>query len=50
MPRKVIVVEGPSVFSGLVGAFITEQARAMASILDWHVLVLGGPAVKKSSR
>ena len=50
IPRKVRVVEGPSVFSGLIGTLIAEQAWIMGSMLDWHVLVSGGPAVKKSSR
>ena len=50
IPRKVRVVEGLSVFSGLIGTLIAEQAWIMASMLDWHMLVSGGPAVKKSSR
>ena len=50
IPRKVRVVEGPSVFSGLIGTLIAEQAWIMACMLHWHVLVSGGPAVKKSSR
>ena len=44
------VVEGPSVFSALIGTLMVEQAWIMASMLDWHVLVSGGLAVKKSSR
>ena len=50
MPRKVRVVDGPSVFSCLMGTLMAEQAWSMASMLRWQVSEFGGPAVKKSSK
>ena len=50
MPKKVIVVEGPSVFSCLRGALTQEQRLAMRDMLCAQVSVCGGPVVKKSSR
>ena len=46
MPRKVRIVAGPSVFSSLMGTLLAEHAWVIAAKFCWHVLELGGPAVK----
>ena len=48
--RKVMRVVGPSTFSVFIGAPIWLQSDNMWAKLCWHVLELGGPAVRKSSK
>ena len=50
IPRKVMRVVGPSTFSVFIGAPIRLQSDNMWAKLCWHVLELGGPAVRKSSK
>ena len=49
-PRKVMVVDGPSSFSGFVGEPNRWQRKFIVCMCRAHSSVSGGPAVKKSSR
>ena len=49
IPRNVSEVDGPSSFSGFVGAFMQLQSLFMVSMFRLQVWESGGPAVKKSS-
>ena len=50
MPRKVMQVAGPSVFSGSMGTPKRMHVAVITSRLCRHALECGGPTVMKSSK